>query len=144
MENNTFRITKTKLLDNDFNSMEGHYWYYIYYFRIYNEDGKRYYRYAFVVSFTGEDFDEFRYDEENDSYMDCYTPKDYADELASSFIYSYNFSYEEHDEFFEACKESIELYNRRIACDYDSSTIWGMACELTRKMFGEADKRIRI
>lgn len=141
---NTFRITKVKLLDDGFNSMEGHYWYYIYYFRIYNEDKKRYYRYAFVINFTGEDFDEFRYDEETDSYVDYYTPKDYADELASSFIYSYDFSYEEHSEFFEACKKSIERYNKRIEPDYDNSTIWGMACELTREMFGESDKRIRI
>lgn len=145
MNNNTFRITKTKLIDRGFNSMEGQYWHYLYYFRIYNRDGKRYYRYAFVVNFTGEDFDEFRYDEETDSYIDNYSPKDYADELASSFIYSYIFSYEEHYEFFEACKETIERYNKRFSLDYDSSTIWGMACELTRELFGNiADNRIRI
>lgn len=105
-------ITKSKLLDSGFNSMEGHYWYYLYYFRIYNQDKSKYVRYAFVVNFDGEDFDEFRYDEETDSYMNCYTPKDYADEFASSFIYAYKFSYENHDEFFDACKDSIEKYNR--------------------------------
>lgn len=140
-----FRITKTKLLDSGFNCMAGHYWSYIYYFRIYNEDGKRYYKYAFIVDVTGEDLDELRYDEETDSYMDSYTPKDCADELASAFLGTYRFSYEEHDEFFEACKESIERYNRRFAMDYDSSTIWGMACELTREVFGDiADNRVRV
>lgn len=140
---NNFRITKTKLVDKGFNDKAGHYWSYLYYFRIYDEDEKRYCRYAFIVNFTGEDFDEFRYDEETDSYVDYYTLKDYADELASGFIYSYKFSYEDHNEFFKACKESIERYNRRFNADYDNSTIWGMACELTREVFGNAaDNRV--
>lgn len=118
-------ITKSKLLDDGFNSMEGHYWYYLYYFRIYNEDKSKYVRYAFVVNFDGEDFAEFNYDDEREVCYD-YKPKDYADELASSFIYAYKFSYENHDEFFDACKDSIEKYNRRVSADYDNSTIWGM------------------
>lgn len=133
-------ITKTKLLDNGFNDMEGHYWYYLYYFRIYNEDRSRYCRYAFVISFNGEDFDEFNYDEETETYYD-YKPKDYADELAYSFIESYDSTYENHDELFEDCKNSIEKYNRRVSSDYDSSTIWGMACELTRMTFGDVSSR---
>lgn len=144
MNKDLFRITKTKLLDEGFNDKAGHYWSYVYYFRIYNEDRKRYYRYAFIIGFTGEDLAEFSYDEEDDVYYN-YEPKEYADELASSFIYAYEFSYKNHDEFFAACKESIERYNRRFAIDYDSSTIWGMACELTREVFGDiADNRVRI
>ena len=133
-------ITKSKLLDDGLNSMEGHYWYYLYYFRIYNEDRSRYFRYAFVVNFCGEDFDEFRYDEDENIYCN-YKPKDYADELAYSFIDSYNSTYKNHDELFEDCKNTIEKYNRRVKADYDSSTIWGMACELTRITFGNVGSR---
>ena len=42
---------------------------------------------------------------------------------------------------FEACKDTIEKYNRRVASDYDNSTIWGMACELTRMTFGDVGSR---
>jgi len=134
-------ITKTKLLDNGFNSMEGYYWYYLYYFRIYNKDKSKYVRYAFVVNFDREDFDEYRYNEEDGIYYD-YKPEYYADELAYSFIDSYyNSTYENHDELFKNCKNTIEKYNRRVASDYDSSTIWGMACELTRMAFGDVGSR---
>lgn len=134
-------ITKSKLLDDGFNSIEGRYWYYLYYFRIYNEDKSKYVRYAFVVNFDGEDFAEFNYDDEREICYN-YKPKDYADELAYSFIDSYyNSTYENHDELFEDCKATIEKYNRRVAPDYDSSTIWGMACELTRMTFGDVGSR---
>ena len=59
-------ITKSKLLDDGFNSMEGHYWYYLYYCRVDNEDKSKYVRYAFVVNFDGDDFDEFNYDDERE------------------------------------------------------------------------------
>lgn len=134
------KITKSKLLDSGFNSMEGHYWYYQYYFRLYNEDESKYYRYSFVISFCGEDFEEFNYNEEDNVYYD-YEPKDYADELASSFIYSYNTTYENHDKLFADCKTSIEKYNKRVASDYDNSTVWGMTCELTRMTFGNIGSR---
>ena len=133
-------ITKSKLLDDGFNSMEGHYWYYLYCFKLYNEDKSKSCEYAFVINFNGEDFDEYRYDYEKDIYYDE-KPEYYADEVASCFIDSYNFSYENHEEFFEACKDTIEKYNRRVAPDYDSSTIWGMACELTRMTFGDVGSR---
>jgi hypothetical protein len=142
-EKTMIKITKTRLLDKGFNDMEGYHWHYLYYFRLYSKNKKKYYRYAFVINFNGEDFDEFRYDEEEDIYYK-YTPKEYADELASSFIYSYNFSYEKHDEFFDACKNTIEAYNKRIAPNYDTSTIWGMACDLTRKTFGIKDERLNV
>lgn len=137
------KITKIKLLDSGFNSMEGHFWIYLYYFRIYNDDKNKYYNYKFVIFFTSEDLDEYRYDEEEDIYYD-YDPKDYADDMAWSFIEAYQPTYENHNEFFEACNDSIKRYNERIAPDYDNSTIWGMACELARMTFGEDNKRITI
>ena len=105
-----------------------------------NEDRSRYFRYAFVVNFCGEDFDEFRYDEDENIYYN-YKPKDYADELAYSFIDSYNSTYENHDNLFEDCKNTIEKYNRRVSADYDNSTIWGMACEIARTAFGDVGSR---
>ena len=133
---NNIEITEVKLLKNGFNDMEGKYWYYLYCFRLYNETHEKYCECSFVINFTGEDFDEFRYDEEADNYNAEYAPKDYADELASSFIDSYTFSYKKPNSFFEACEESIERYNARYAANYDGFSIWGMACGLTKEVFG--------
>lgn len=133
-------IIKTELLENGFNSMEGHYWFYLYRFRLYNRDKSKCCEYAYIISFCGEDFDEYRYDEEEDVYYDS-NPEDYADDLSYGFTESYKFSYENHEEFFAACKETIDKYNRRVSEDYDASTIWGMACELTRMTFGDVGSR---
>ena len=111
---NAIKITKAQLIRSGFNNYEVSYWSYLYHFRIYNTEMNKFYKYKFVISFTGEDLDDYRYNEEEDSYDDC-KPRDYADELAFSFLDSYNATFDNHKRLYEACTNSIISYNRKVA-----------------------------
>ena len=105
--NENFKVTKSKRIKTVINDMEYNF-YFLNYIKIYNDDNTRYYHFKFVTSFDIYDLYEFYEDKESFSKSDI---KQYNDEIASSFIYSYKFDYNNHDEFYRACCDTIYNYN---------------------------------
>ena len=109
-----FRITRMyKLLE--VNNDMAHYYYYIAYGKIYNEEGTRFRRFKFVECF--DIFDVMEYFDK-----DVITEKEikwYASDLIGNNSYLLNidnFNDIKHlKEFFDWCRETIRKYNKVVA-----------------------------
>lgn len=102
------KITKRKQIYEIKNDMCWNF-YWLYNGRIISDDGKCFRRFKFVVSFDIFDVMEF-YDEDMNTPVSKSDMKNYADELAFSMT-SYIKSFDDYQDFYDICKNSIEKYN---------------------------------
>ena len=106
-------ITKTKKLQEINNDMT-HNFYYLYYGRIYNENMTRFYRFKYVFFFDIYDLQEF-YEK------DVITKSDIKEYINNYELPCYMKNFDDKKglkDFYEACNESIENWNK-IACYYN-------------------------
>lgn len=99
------KITKRTLLEEQNNEMT-HNWTYLVQGRIINDTKTRYRKFKLIINFDVFEYQEYREDSD-------LTIRDYLDELIGSYC-DYINSYDDCDEFYRICNNSIIDYNRRV------------------------------
>ena len=110
------KITKRQLLRHDNNEMVTN-WFYLVHGRIYNDEDTMYKRFRFVVWIDGEDL--WFYDGENTTNTDdeenwSFVPLDeYLNYYAIPSFTDYIKDFDDCDEFYEVCNDSIRNWNEK-------------------------------
>lgn len=104
------RITKREKLDEWSNSMcSGTEW--LVHGRIINDDNTMYRPFKFIATIDGQDLWKDEYDDENE---DCYTYREYLDEIMIPYYLDYIRSYDDCKDFYNLCNETINDYNEAV------------------------------
>lgn len=104
------KITKRKMLWHQCNDMCCN-WYYDIYGRIISDDGKRYKKFNFVVSYDYMDIAEWAEPDSNEwTAITKAMHREYLEELIFSFT-DYINSFDDCKDFYELCKNSITHWN---------------------------------
>lgn len=107
------KITKKVVIDSGEDSAYSYaYKYYLVYGKLYNDEKTRYRPFKYVMRIWKEDIFEA---ENYPDYLPLYRQKEITEDILYSFIEcNYPKSYNECKNFFDACRESIALYNSAI------------------------------
>jgi hypothetical protein len=106
-----WKITKMQKIKEVNNEM-CHNYYFLTYFRLYSEDGKRYKHGKFITWFDIFDLQEYYLEEDETRGITEDEIKQYASELSVNTLESYYKSYENTTELQDYCNETIKDYNR--------------------------------
>jgi len=105
-----YKITKLQKINEVCNDM-CHNFYYLAYFRLFSEDGKRYKRGKFVIWFDIFDLQEYFLEEDETRGITQEEIKQYASEIAVNTLESYYKNYNNTHDLYEFCRQTIVDYN---------------------------------
>ena len=107
-----FKITKMQKI-KEVNCDMCHNYYYLIYFKLYNENKTRYRKGKFVIWFDIFDLQDYYIDEDEDLRPITQEEiKQYAGEIAVNTLESYYHDYNNVHDLYEFCRNSILDYNR--------------------------------